>query len=87
VATIELFGLGAGVHHRANHAHGPSIKGFHDVRRIEPWHPHQWRDGGGGEGLEHGDHIGIVDQPVLHVDREAIVAQTAHHFSGEGVGD
>src|SRR2546421_8625892 len=75
------------VDHRHDHALRAGVEGLHDVGRLIPGHPHEGRRPGGGEGLEHGQHLVVTDHAVLRVDADPVIAGAAHQLGRERAGD
>src|SRR2546423_1225302 len=77
----------AGLQDRHDHALRAGVEGLHDVGRLIPGHPHEGRRPGGGEGLEHGQHLVVTDHAVLRVDADPVIAGAAHQLGRERAGD
>src|SRR5439155_14410094 len=54
--------------------------------RLIPGHTHKGRRPGGGQGLQHGQHLVVSDQAVLRVDADPVITGPTHQLSRERAG-
>src|SRR6266516_2072751 len=80
-------GLFFGVDHRHDHTLRAGVERLHDVGRLVPGHAHEGRSVGGGEGLQHGQHLVIADHSMLRVNADPVIAGASHQLGRERARD
>ena len=75
------------VHHRDDHPARAGVEGLADDAGLVPRHPYQRRDGRRRHGLQHRDHLLVVDDAVLHVDAHPVETGVRHDLGREPTRD
>ena len=77
-------GLLAVVDERDDHAVRAGVQHLHDDRRLVPRDADEGDRVGRGDRAHHLHRVAVVDEPVLHIDAEPVVAGVRERFRGFG---